>query len=200
MANIEYRIYFGKRFWKQKDGYWVNGMPIHAQRWVWINHHGAIPKGMDIHHKDGNKDNNDIENLEMLSRSDHLKKHWANPELRQKRRDFLNKQRAKVHAWLRSPEGRRVQSEASKKAWKYRKSGVKNCLSCNKEFTTQQPWAKYCSDACDKRWRRKQGVYNIEVTCPVCAKLFFKDKFSKRVFCSISCGAKSSAKKRNEPS
>lgn len=76
MSQIEYRKYFGKKFWREKGGYWVNGMPIHAQRWVWINHHGAIPKGMDIHHKDGDKGNNEIENLEMMSRSDHLKRHW----------------------------------------------------------------------------------------------------------------------------
>ena len=41
---------------------------------------------MDIHHKDGNKDNNEIENLQMLSRSDHLKEHGKCPLLRKERR------------------------------------------------------------------------------------------------------------------
>lgn len=31
----------------------------------------SIPKGMEVHHKDGNHDNNQIENLELLSKRDH---------------------------------------------------------------------------------------------------------------------------------
>ena len=71
----KYIKYFGKKFYKLKGGYWANWMPIHAHRWVWINHFGTIPEGMDIHHKDGNKLNNKIGNLEMLTRKEHKQKH-----------------------------------------------------------------------------------------------------------------------------
>ena len=37
---------------------------------------GHIPIKHDIHHKDRNRDNNSKENLEALTRSEHLKKHW----------------------------------------------------------------------------------------------------------------------------
>lgn len=195
MSKIEYRIYFGKKFWKQKDGYWVNGMPIHAHRWVWINNYGTIANKMDIHHIDGNKDNNDINNLEMLSRSDHLKKHHAQGLFDYNRN---RKQLEDARKWLKTEEGRRKQSEISKKSWKYRKKGIKNCKSCDKEFFTFQPWAKFCSDACDKRWRRKQGLYNIEAKCPICDKLFLKDKFSPKRFCSIRCGAVNSSRERSK--
>ncbi len=104
-------------------------MPIHAHRWVWINHYGAIPEGMDIHHIDEDKSNNEIENLQMLSRSEHLKLHWRDENLRKERRILLNEIRPKVHAWLRSDEGRKVQSEASKKSWLYRKTSMKECMN-----------------------------------------------------------------------
>lgn len=38
---------------------------------------GDIPKGFDIHHKDGNPYNNNPSNLESLSRKDHVNKHVA---------------------------------------------------------------------------------------------------------------------------
>jgi len=41
-----------------------------------MNLKGEIPKGFEIHHIDGDKDNNNISNLEILSASEHQKKHW----------------------------------------------------------------------------------------------------------------------------
>ena len=152
MSEIVYRLYFGKRFWKNKGGYWVNGMPIHAQRWVWINHFGSIPDGMDIHHKDGNKDNNEITNLEMLSRSEHLKRHWKEGrfDLEQRR-----KQLAEARRWLKTEEGRKRQSEISKEVWKTRKKFSIICRGCNEEFASTQPWAISCSSKCYMRYRRR---------------------------------------------
>ncbi len=42
---------------------------------IWEAHHGPIPKGMVIHHKDGNSENDEIQNLEMLSQGDHVRVH-----------------------------------------------------------------------------------------------------------------------------
>lgn len=193
--SCERRIYFGKKFYQQKDGYWANMMPIHAHRWVWINYYGNIPKGMDIHHKDGDKSNNEIQNLEMLSRSDHLKRHW------QEGRFDLDKRRiqlAEARKWLKTTEGRQKQSESSKKAWIKRKTNIIFCIQCKKEVLTTQPWTKFCGSACEKRFRRASGVDNIHVICPECGKTFMKDKTTKKVYCSISCGAKNSARNRSK--
>ena len=38
---------------------------------LWESIYGAIPEGYDIHHKDGDKQNNVIENLQCLSKADH---------------------------------------------------------------------------------------------------------------------------------
>ena len=44
---------------------------------VWQLKHGAIPPGMGIHHKDGNKLNDEIGNLELVSKAEHLDEHRA---------------------------------------------------------------------------------------------------------------------------
>lgn len=54
---------------------YLNGKTVHVHRLVWIDNHGEIPSGYIIHHKDENKLNWFIDNLELLSRADHIKKH-----------------------------------------------------------------------------------------------------------------------------
>lgn len=47
----------------------------YVHRLVWEYFHGPIPKGYIIRHRDGNKLNNEIDNLECLSRAEHCAKH-----------------------------------------------------------------------------------------------------------------------------
>ena len=42
---------------------------------VWEKHHGAIPLGMQIHHKDFDKTNNDISNLQLVTPLEHKRLH-----------------------------------------------------------------------------------------------------------------------------
>ena len=54
-----------------------NGKPqsMLVHRKIWIKHYGEIPKDFIIHHKNGNKKDNRIENLQSISRSEHTKSH-----------------------------------------------------------------------------------------------------------------------------
>ena len=55
---------------------YVHNTPLH--RLVWEKHHGKrVPKGYHIHHKDKNKTNNDISNLQLISASEHIKLHMS---------------------------------------------------------------------------------------------------------------------------
>lgn len=54
----------------------INGRNIFEHRLVWEKHNGKIPKGMIIHHINGNKLDNRIENLQAVSRADHVKIHF----------------------------------------------------------------------------------------------------------------------------
>ena len=60
----------------------VNGrlQSISKHRYVWMEHYGEIPKGMIIHHIDGNKFNNSIENLKCITSSEHNKLHRKKQE------------------------------------------------------------------------------------------------------------------------
>lgn len=48
---------------------------VREHRFVWEKYRGAIPKGMVVHHKDENKLNNKIRNLELLTRGEHQRLH-----------------------------------------------------------------------------------------------------------------------------
>lgn len=56
-------------------------------RLIWEKHKGKIPEGYQIHHIDGNKLNNDISNLQLLSAEEHTKHHMTidNPNKGKKR-------------------------------------------------------------------------------------------------------------------
>lgn len=61
-----------------KNGYraiTINNRRVYEHRLVWEQHYGEIPKGYHIHHKNGNKLDNRIENLVMISNSEHQKIH-----------------------------------------------------------------------------------------------------------------------------
>jgi hypothetical protein len=81
-ARIKRKI--GKNHWrwkkegcKRKDGYVlisVNGQRYFEHRYVMEKHLGRkLSFDETIHHKDGNKENNKLKNLEIISRSDHTR-------------------------------------------------------------------------------------------------------------------------------
>ena len=53
----------------------LNGENQHIHRLEWIKHYGKIPENCIIHHKDHNKLNWNIDNLELLNRSQHIYEH-----------------------------------------------------------------------------------------------------------------------------
>lgn len=61
-----------------KNGYrliTINNRRVYEHRLVWEQHYGEIPKGYHIHHKNGNKLDNSIENLELINAKEHVREH-----------------------------------------------------------------------------------------------------------------------------
>ena len=61
-----------------KSGYMryrADGRKQFEHRLVWEAHFGKLPEGMLIHHKDGDKTNNAIENLQAVTPRDHRRYH-----------------------------------------------------------------------------------------------------------------------------
>lgn len=46
-------------------------------RKIWAAANGSIPDGFDIHHVDGDRSNNDIDNLKCVSKEEHYQIHYA---------------------------------------------------------------------------------------------------------------------------
>ena len=70
-----FAYYDGKKFTLRNNGYYsltINERTL-MHRYVWEKEKGKIPNGYDIHHINGIKTDNRIENLECLSKSDHTK-------------------------------------------------------------------------------------------------------------------------------
>lgn len=96
----------------------LNGKNQHVHRVQWVKYYGDIPAGFIVHHKDENKMNWNIENLELLSRAEHIKKH----------KDIVKRPGIKVKAIKNDTE---IVFESIEKAAKYcgtYTSGIQNCF------------------------------------------------------------------------
>ena len=58
-----------------------NGIFSDEHRRVWVEHYGEIPKGYIVHHINGNKTDNRIDNLEIMTRKEHCLLHGADKNL-----------------------------------------------------------------------------------------------------------------------
>jgi hypothetical protein len=77
---LPYIIYDGLKWTVSKTtGYYrlTNSRKVHIalHRYVWEKEKGNIPVGYEIHHIDGDKSNNNLNNLECLSKADHTRKY-----------------------------------------------------------------------------------------------------------------------------
>lgn len=75
--RLPFIVWRGTKYTVRKNGYYASTTKprqyLHIA--VWTHHRGEIPKGFDVHHRDEDKQNNCIENLRLLSKSDHGKSH-----------------------------------------------------------------------------------------------------------------------------
>lgn len=120
-------------------------------RAVWRHHNGPIPKGLDVHHKDNDPDNNDISNLQLISKSDHAKLH-----------DAFREWNATAEAKVLRDRNRQaaLATLASRPLREY------SCVRCGAKFLSKHPdptRLKFCGKLCrsraneDARRQRRYG-------------------------------------------
>lgn len=151
----------GYKFRKdRKTGYWLcSTLHKRLHTYIYEKYNGEIPKGMQIHHIDHNKDNNDISNLQMVSRKEHDRIHYLemSDEEKEKRRKNLEiKARPKAIEWHKSQEGKEWHLKHYEKVkGKLYKKYKFECVLCGKAFESTQIKSKFCSNICKSRYWRK---------------------------------------------
>ena len=159
-----HQVFDHKTFYRREDnGYYYSKTYGFMHRYVWKTYNGEIPEGFHIHHKDGDRSNNDISNLELLSASEHSKLHakdnaWVKSEACKK---LLSEIREKTKAWHKSEEGRQWHRMHAKKFnFGCKEYGKRICEWCGKEFVARNANQKFCcsnhkSYSCMRRKKKR---------------------------------------------
>ncbi|MBR0289662.1 MAG: HNH endonuclease [Selenomonadaceae bacterium] len=174
----------GEIYRKNKGGHYTRPASIHRD--VWSYYHGEIPKEHDIHHVDEDKNNNDVSNLQCLSKSQHRSVHNKNLTPVEYTCQFCGK----IFTSNKTDNNVQFCSKTCYNKWAHRKkTEVRICVICGNSFTI----SKYsptltCSLSCRSQLILKNAsVQPIEKICPACGKKFFTHS-AKRKYCSPVCG------------
>ena len=215
MAKNAEQFFDGKRF-SRYDGnnyfWWKVSNDSHPKfrintsvsmhRYMWWFHNGDIPEGYHIHHLDGNPENNELENLEMIYGIDHSRSH-AVSRMENDPEKFNKFQVAGVKAapvWHASEAGLKWHSENAKKtARRVSTHGVTlQCTHCGKDYQGLENIVKagFCSANCQTQARYKSGVDNETRACVICSTPFITNKYTKRKTCCKACSNISMIKNR----
>jgi len=75
--KLPFQIFNGIKFTLRNQGYYArtDGQREQMHRYVWEFYNGELPKDYDIHHIDENRTNNNINNLEAMSKSEHTRRY-----------------------------------------------------------------------------------------------------------------------------
>ena len=203
-STVRWIEFDGVKYYPDKKGYWIGGTGKSIKRLhvaVWEKYNGPVPKGFQIHHIDHDPNNNEIENLQLMSRSDHLSYHGQLMNKDLARENLLNKAQPAAIEWHKSAEGRewhRTHYEESL-ADKWEQTVEKRCPVCGKMFEAHaliEKRSRFCSENCKAQYRRDVGIDNIERPCDVCGKPVWTNKYAPKHYCSKECRAIGSRKQR----
>jgi hypothetical protein len=63
----------------------------------------------------------------------------------------------------------------------------RSCEQCGKDFVSGQREGKFCCNACKSKWRRANGLDDIQLACARCGAAFLTSKFKPSKHCSREC-------------
>lgn len=161
----------GKRYFVR----WANERPyaerhrVALHRAVWEAHNGPIPRGRKwhVHHLDGDRTNNAISNLELVTAKEHAAHHWDEARVKWARENIAKTAQPAAKVWHGSDEGRAWHrlhaAEVAAKTFAERTVEL-SCAVCGITFMAYASKAgpeSCCSQNCRARRvraRRAQGI------------------------------------------
>ena len=184
----KYIEYDGLQFCRDdKTGYYLNStIRKRLHRYVWEKEVGTIPKGFHVHHLNGDKSDNRIENLALMNGTGHLRMHMQEADRKEKARASIKKAVLAAPAWHCSEAGKAWHSEHAKGIKPVRIEKV--CEVCGKIFMGTKP-QRFCTNACKAKYRRDNKLDDTEHICEVCGKLFRSNRFKVQKYCSRECAS-----------
>ena len=157
-------------------------------REVWKFFHGEIPAGYDIHHCDLDHENNDISNLQMLTKAEHRALHselrTGQPHPKCQKETFVCKVCGKSYQAFNT--GRNYFCSTSCQNKYFRRTLTKTCKWCGKSFETTNSRTQFCSLKCASFSAGRR----VKKICPVCGKIFETTASKNNKTCSKACGGK----------
>ena len=181
--------FLGTKYHKKKGGHYFNDFSVH--RAIFSYYHGSIPNSLDIHHKDMDKANNDILNLELLTKSGHHKKHWEGEGTvklicAECGKEFFAHRRIKkgTNAFCSKECGDKFRTKVANRTHE-----KKICKNCGKEFQGRKDIdVQFCSQKCHYQFIKKTHVKLRK--CKYCGKEFVAKRKSQ-IYCCDDCQHKS---------
>jgi hypothetical protein len=154
------------------------GKLVYLHRDVWEHHRGGIPAGYHVHHKNRDKCDNRIENLECLSPAEHHGRH-----------DDLHKSEETLRLLdrIRPPES--VLAPARQRYWREVQPKDYVCVVCGTGFKSKHNGIpKYCSARCKEKKRVRPLLGKVCAWC--------KGTFTTRKPATACCSNKCSQQRR----
>lgn len=175
------------RVYYKRSGYHQGEKYLH--RTIWMDSFGEIPKGHEVHHKDENPLNNDIDNLECLTKKGHREKHELTIEQIEKSKIHLDKIRHLATDWHKTEEGKESTRRAAKISWDKREPIDVTCIQCSLVFKSRMLTNKdkYCSRNCSAKYRRANKLDHSIFKCSICDSEFSSNKTNPSKTCSMKC-------------
>jgi len=186
-------VYDGIKFYQTQKGYYLSGKgseaTVRLHVYVWEKYNGKVLKGYHVHHKDLDKDNNEIDNFKLLEGHEHLSLHGNLQDKKMLAERLAKYARPKASEWHRSTEG----IEWHKKHYEDTKDKLYQeieivCLHCGKKVKViNNGHNKYCSDKCKSSHRIRKKSDFEDRTCVICGNTFNTNKYGKVKNCSKEC-------------